>query len=75
MGILGGRKDDAIICWWVEYPLKSAGPYKRLRCAGPEEPDPISCLTMEGDAIWAASGVHVVKYVRGKEVSMFILSP
>ncbi|KAG9318708.1 hypothetical protein JVU11DRAFT_804 [Chiua virens] len=23
---------------------------------------------MEGDAIWAASGVHVIKYLRGKEV-------
>ncbi|KAG2084691.1 WD40-repeat-containing domain protein [Suillus discolor] len=36
---------------------------------GPEVQDPISCLVMDGDAVWAASGVHVIKYLRGKEVS------
>lgn len=40
-----------------------------LLFVGPEVQDPISCLVMDGDAVWAASGVHVIKYLRGKEVS------
>ncbi|KAG1827105.1 Utp21 specific WD40 associated putative domain-containing protein [Suillus subaureus] len=39
-----------------------------LLFVGPEVQDPISCLVMDGDAVWAASGVHVIKYLRGKEV-------
>lgn len=75
MGTLGGRKDDSIICWCVDTLLKSVGPSEGLRCTGPEELDPISCLIMEGDAIWATSGVHVIKYLRGKEVYVFVLYP
>lgn len=26
---------------------------------------------MDGDAVWAASGAHVIKYLRGKEVIIF----
>ncbi|KAG1877929.1 Utp21 specific WD40 associated putative domain-containing protein [Suillus subalutaceus] len=40
-----------------------------LLFVGPEVQDPISCLVMDGDAVWAASGIHVIKYLRGKEVS------
>lgn len=40
-----------------------------LLFVGPEVQDPISCLVMDGDAVWAASGAHVIKYLRGKEVS------
>ncbi|KAG0705974.1 Utp21 specific WD40 associated putative domain-containing protein [Suillus ampliporus] len=40
-----------------------------LLFVGPEVEDPISCLVMDGDAVWAASGVHVIKYLRGKEVA------
>ncbi|KAG1891201.1 Utp21 specific WD40 associated putative domain-containing protein [Suillus subluteus] len=40
-----------------------------LLFVGPEVQDPISCLVMDGDAVWAASGTHVIKYLRGKEVS------
>jgi U3 small nucleolar RNA-associated protein 21 len=36
---------------------------------GPETADPMSCLHMDGDAVWAASGPHAIKYIRGKEVS------
>lgn len=51
--------------------LKPVGSSEGLRCTGPEEPDAISSLVMEGDAIFAASGVYVVKYLRGKEVCVF----
>ncbi|KAH7929755.1 Utp21-domain-containing protein [Leucogyrophana mollusca] len=40
-----------------------------LLFVGPEASDPISCLIMDGDAVWAASGPHVIKYLRGKEVA------
>lgn len=36
---------------------------------GPDAIDPISCMAMEGDNVWAASGSDVIKYYRGKEVS------
>ena len=37
---------------------------------GSEAPDSITGLAFEGDYIWAASGLHVLKYARGKEVSV-----
>lgn len=30
---------------------------------------------MEGDAVWAASGSNVIKYIRGKEVCDSVLLP
>ncbi|KAK7054659.1 rRNA-processing protein utp21 [Paramarasmius palmivorus] len=39
-----------------------------LLFVGPEVSEQISCLTMDGDAVWTASGHHVIKYLRGKEV-------
>lgn len=41
------------------------------RNAGPEATDPLSCVVIDGDAVWAASGVHAIKYIRGKEVCIF----
>ncbi|KAG6829189.1 hypothetical protein H0H92_005389 [Tricholoma furcatifolium] len=35
---------------------------------GPDAPDQISSLAMDGDAVWAAAGSHALKYIRGKEV-------
>ncbi|KAI0320117.1 Utp21-domain-containing protein [Amylostereum chailletii] len=40
-----------------------------LLFVGPEAPSSISDLTMDGDAVWAAAGPHVLKYIRGKEVT------
>jgi U3 small nucleolar RNA-associated protein 21 len=37
--------------------------------AGPDMPEQISCLAMDGDAVWVASGQYAVKFLRGKEVS------
>ena len=37
---------------------------------GQDAPDPISCMAMEGDAVWTASGSCAIKYLRGKEVSL-----
>ncbi|KAJ3511888.1 hypothetical protein NLJ89_g3846 [Agrocybe chaxingu] len=40
-----------------------------LLFVGPDTPDQISCMAMDGDAIWIASGILVIKHIRGKEVS------
>lgn len=37
---------------------------------GPEAPDHISCMAMDGNAVWIASGMYVIKYIRGKEVRL-----
>lgn len=42
-----------------------------LQCfsiTGPDCDEPISCISMSGDSVWASTGPHVVKYIRGKEV-------
>ncbi|KAJ6630596.1 Utp21-domain-containing protein [Mycena sp. CBHHK59/15] len=39
-----------------------------LLFVGPDAPEQISCLAMDGDAVWSAVGPHVIKYLRGKEV-------
>jgi hypothetical protein len=36
---------------------------------GPDAPEHISSLAMDGDAVWAASSLFAIKYLRGKEVS------
>jgi U3 small nucleolar RNA-associated protein 21 len=38
--------------------------------SGSEAQDPITGLAFDGDFIWASSGPHILKYVRGKEVSV-----
>ncbi|THU85641.1 Utp21-domain-containing protein [Dendrothele bispora CBS 962.96] len=39
-----------------------------LLFVGPESAEQITSLAMDGDAVWAALGPHVIKYLRGKEV-------
>lgn len=44
---------------------------KVLTSTGPDASDPISCLCMDGDAVWAATGACAIKYIRGKEVNTY----
>ncbi|RDB22141.1 U3 small nucleolar RNA-associated protein 21 [Hypsizygus marmoreus] len=39
-----------------------------LLFVGPDAPEQISSLAMDGDAVWAAAGPHAIKYIRGKEI-------
>ncbi|ETW85975.1 hypothetical protein HETIRDRAFT_60335 [Heterobasidion irregulare TC 32-1] len=39
-----------------------------LLFVGPDTAEPISAMAMDGDAVWAAAGPRVLKYVRGKEI-------
>ena len=35
---------------------------------GPDAPQPIASMAMDGNAVWISSGPYVIKYIRGKEV-------
>jgi len=35
---------------------------------GPDAPDQISSMAMDGDAVWIAVSNFLIKYIRGKEV-------
>ena len=37
---------------------------------GQEAERDIACMDMDGDAVWVSSGRSVIKYLRGKEVSI-----
>ena len=43
--------------------------------SGSEAPGPISSMTMDGDAVWVASGSYAIQYLRGKEVSCPLPNP
>lgn len=45
------------------------GQIYKANALGPNVADPIACLAMSVDAVWASSGSHAIKYLRGKEVS------
>ncbi|KAF8136615.1 Utp21 specific WD40 associated putative domain-containing protein [Boletus edulis] len=66
-GATEGPRIHLLTCLGRSWALWEGGKMTLL-FVGPDEPDPISCLIMEGDAIWATSSVHVIKYLRGKEV-------
>ncbi|KAG8892661.1 hypothetical protein FRB99_002551, partial [Tulasnella sp. 403] len=47
------------------------GANMRLLFVGTDAPEMISSLIFQDDAIWAASGLRAIKYLRGKEVASF----
>ncbi|CAA7270921.1 unnamed protein product [Cyclocybe aegerita] len=40
-----------------------------LLFVGPDAPEQISSMAMDGDAVWITSGIFVIRHIRGKEVS------
>lgn len=42
----------------------------RIIAAGTDAPEPISSILMDKDVVWVASGSFLLKYIRGKEVSL-----
>jgi hypothetical protein len=59
--------------WVSTCSLQTAEPHLNPSAKGPDVPEQILSLTMDGDAVWVASGPHVIKYLRGKEAKLFIL--
>ena len=39
---------------------------------GPNENEAITSMAMEGKSLWAAAGSDVIKYLRGKEVCLYL---
>ncbi|KAJ6525623.1 Utp21 specific WD40 associated putative domain-containing protein [Mycena capillaripes] len=66
-GATEGPRIHLLTCLGKSWALWEGGKMGLL-FVGPDAPGQISCLAMDGDAVWAASGPHVLKYIRGKEV-------
>ena len=70
MGFIGRRKDGLAVCWYVGSKNPFQIPYIALY-TGPDAPAHISSMAMDGDAVWITSGIYAIRYLRGKEVSLF----
>ncbi|KAF7294751.1 WD-REPEATS-REGION domain-containing protein [Mycena indigotica] len=66
-GATDGPRIHILTCLGRSWALWEGGKMTLL-FVGPDAPDKISCLAMDGDAVWIASGPHAIKYLRGKEV-------
>ncbi|KAK0228621.1 Utp21 specific WD40 associated putative domain-containing protein [Armillaria fumosa] len=66
-GATDGPRVHILTCLGQSWALWEGGKMTLL-FVGPDTVDPISCLEMDGDAVWAAAGHVVFKYIRGKEV-------
>lgn len=73
MGSVGRRKDDPAFCRSVNNVVSSihSSFSKQTFLVGSEAQDSITGLAFDGDFIWASTGPHVLKYIRGKEVCVF----
>ncbi|KAI0062315.1 Utp21-domain-containing protein [Artomyces pyxidatus] len=72
-GATDGPRIHLLTCLGTSWALWDGGKMGLL-FVGPEAPDTISSMVMDGDAVWAACGPHVLKYMRGKEASTSIPS-
>ncbi|KAJ7709752.1 Utp21 specific WD40 associated putative domain-containing protein [Mycena rosella] len=66
-GATDGPRIHLLTCLGKSWALWEGGKMTLL-FVGPDAPEQIASLAMDGDAVWAASGPHVIKYIRGKEV-------
>ncbi|KAF9265570.1 Utp21-domain-containing protein [Marasmius fiardii PR-910] len=65
-GATDGPRIHILTCLGKSWALWN-GAKMDLLFVGPQVSDQISSLAMDGDAVWAATGFHAVKYLRGKE--------
>ncbi|KDR73654.1 hypothetical protein GALMADRAFT_100477 [Galerina marginata CBS 339.88] len=65
-GSTDGPKIHLLTCLGKSWALWEGGKMTLL-FVGPDAPEHISSMAMDGDAIWVASGIHLIKYLRGKE--------
>ncbi|KAF8635533.1 hypothetical protein AX17_003916 [Amanita inopinata Kibby_2008] len=66
-GATDGPRIHILTCLGRSWALWEGGKMTLL-FVGPDAPEPISCLAMDGDAVWATAGPLAIKYIRGKEV-------
>ncbi|PPQ97575.1 hypothetical protein CVT26_002362 [Gymnopilus dilepis] len=67
-GATEGPRVHLLTCLGRSWALWEGGKMTLL-FVGPDAPDYISSMAMDGDAVWVASASFVIKYLRGKEVS------
>ncbi|KAJ4487730.1 Utp21 specific WD40 associated putative domain-containing protein [Lentinula aciculospora] len=70
-GATDGPRIHILTCLGKSWALWN-GAKMDLLFVGPEVEEQISCMAMNGDAVWIASGPSVIKYIRGKEVSRLV---
>ncbi|KAH9843207.1 Utp21-domain-containing protein [Rhodofomes roseus] len=66
-GATDGPRIHLVTCLGRSWAMWEGGKIGLL-FVGPDAPERITCLAMEGNSVWAASGPHVIQYIRGKEV-------
>ncbi|KAF7778503.1 hypothetical protein Agabi119p4_2848 [Agaricus bisporus var. burnettii] len=67
-GATDGPRVHILTCLGKAWALWEGGKMTLL-FVGPDAPEQITSLALDGDAVWAASGPHAIKYIRGKPVS------
>ncbi|KAF8197530.1 Utp21 specific WD40 associated putative domain-containing protein [Pholiota molesta] len=65
-GATDGPKIHILTCLGKSWALWEGGKMTLL-FVGPEAPEHISSMAMDGNAVWVASGIYAIKYIRGKE--------
>ncbi|KAI6109538.1 hypothetical protein F5141DRAFT_1115229 [Pisolithus sp. B1] len=73
-GATDGPRVDILICLGKSCALWE-GMKMTLLFVGPGVEDSMSCVAMDGDAIWCASGLRAIKYLTGKEVCTSVELP
>ncbi|PAV23976.1 Utp21-domain-containing [Pyrrhoderma noxium] len=66
-GAIEGPRIHIVTCLGRSWAMWEGGKMTLL-FVGPDCDEPISCISMSGDSVWASTGPHVAKYIRGKEV-------
>ncbi|EJD02387.1 WD40 repeat-like protein [Fomitiporia mediterranea MF3/22] len=66
-GATEGPRINIVTCLGRSWAMWEGGKMTLL-FIGPDCELPIACLAMNGDAVWASTGPHIIKYLRGKEV-------
>lgn len=59
-----------LVCASLEW-YRCPSPYLKLYNLGPDAPEHISSMVMDGNAVWVASSIYAIKYIRGKEVRRY----
>ncbi|TEB25911.1 Utp21-domain-containing protein [Coprinellus micaceus] len=67
-GATEGPRIHILTCLGKSWALWEGGKMTLL-FVGPDAPDVIAWMAMDGDAVWVSAGVWLLKYIRGKEVS------
>ncbi|KAF6763843.1 Utp21 specific WD40 associated putative domain-containing protein [Ephemerocybe angulata] len=66
-GAAEGPRVHLLTCLGRSWALWEGGKMTLL-FVGPDAPDQITSMAMDGDAVWVAASTFLIKYIRGKEI-------